>query len=124
MRNFTQKTLPVCLFSLLAGLCNGLLGAGGGILLVYGLKKHCRRELPDPRTAFTTALAVMVPLSAFSAWRYARAGHLQASALHPLILPAVVGGMLGALLLRVFSPRALSRLFSAVVLVSGIVLVL
>lgn len=124
MQDFIQKTLPVCLFSLLAGLCNGLLGAGGGILLVYGLKKCCRRDSADPRAAFTTALAVMVPLSAFSAWRYARAGHLPLHTLSSLVLPAAVGGMLGALLLRCFTPRALTRLFSLVVLISGIVLVL
>ena len=66
----------------------------------------------------------MLPLSALSAWQYFKNGHLGDNNLGLLILPALAGGALGAWLLRRLSPRALSRIFAAVVLVSGIVLVI
>ncbi len=123
MRKSAWKIIPVCLLGLLAGLLNGLLGAGGGIVIVYGLNKLCRGQLRDPRAAFAGALAVMVPLSLFSIWRYARSGQIPQGAWQPLVLPAVLGGITGALLMRVLSARTLSRLFAAIVLISGIVLV-
>ena len=117
------QILPLIAIGLGAGFLNGLLGAGGGILIVFGLRKLLKRSLKDPRAIFPTAIAVMLPLSLLSAWQYARAGSLQLSYFGWLILPAIAGGVIGALLLRRISVKALSRLFAAVVLISGIVLV-
>ena len=122
MRRFLKKTLPVCLLGLVAGLINGLLGAGGGIVIVLGLKKRLEKERGDTRSLYTSALAVMLPLSLVSVWRYARAGQISTARISAFLLPALLGGALGALLLRRFSPRVLSRLFSALVLMSGILL--
>lgn len=118
------QILPLIAIGLGAGFLNGLLGAGGGILIVFGLRKLLKRSLKDPRAIFPTAIAVMLPLSLLSAWQYARAGSLQLSYFGWLILPAIAGGVIGALLLRRLSVKALSRLFAAVVLISGLVLVL
>ena len=118
------QILPLIAIGLGAGFLNGLLGAGGGILIVFGLRKLLKRNLKDPRAIFPTAIAVMLPLSLLSAWQYARAGSLQLSYFGWLILPAIAGGVIGALLLRRLSVKALSRLFAAVVLISGLVLVL
>ena len=122
-RNFLAVRL-LWLLGLLGGLLNGLLGAGGGIILVAGLRAIYKGKLPDPRSVYVSAIAVMLPLSALSAWRYATAGHLPSAPLHALLLPALAGGATGALLLRRLAPRTLARLFAAVVLVSGVVLVI
>jgi uncharacterized membrane protein YfcA len=121
-----RRAVGYVLFLLLIGWCggflNGLLGAGGGILLVYGLRLLLRRE-EEGREIFVTALAVMMPLSALSVWRYAQSGALSLQLLGVILLPAVAGGLFGAWLLPKISTRALSRLFSAVVLLSGILMV-
>ena len=123
MKPHFLQMLPLFAIGLGAGFLNGLLGAGGGILIVFGLGKLLKGRLEDERAIYPTAIAVMLPLSLLSVWQYARAGSLELSHLSWLILPAVAGGALGAFLLRRFSPNALSRLFAAVVLVSGLVLV-
>lgn len=118
------QILPLFVIGLGAGFLNGLLGAGGGILIVFGLRRLLRGRLKDPRAIYPTAIAVMLPLSLLSVWQYARAGSLELSDLAWLILPAIAGGAIGALLLRRLSVKTMSRLFAAVVLISGLVLVL
>ena len=118
------QILPLIAIGVGAGFLNGLLGAGGGILIVFGLRKLLKGQLKDPRAIYPTAIAVMLPLSLLSVWQYARAGSLEPTRLAWLIPPAIVGGVIGALLLRRLSPKALSRLFAAVVLISGLVLAL
>ena len=126
MRFFHRNLITVCLLALLGllgGLLNGLLGAGGGIVIVAGLRAIYKKGLHDARSVYVSAIAVMLPLSLVSVWRYATAGLLPNAPFQALILPAIAGGASGALLLRHLTPRTLSRLFAAVVLVSGIVLV-
>ena len=111
------------LIGLGAGFINGLLGAGGGILIVLGLNRLIGKGLRDKRSVFASAIAVILPLSALSAVQYFKQGSLDGVMISWLILPAVVGGALGGFLLRRLSPKFRSRLFAAVVLISGIVLV-
>ena len=114
-----------------AGLINGLLGTGGGILLICLM-----RRLPPDRTPFSpltpdagdrdiyaAALAVMLPISIFSALRYARTGALDVAAFTPLILPSIAGGVLGGFLLDRLRVSWLRWLFSLLVLFSGIVMI-
>ena len=123
MKLFFSKTLPIVGIGVAAGFLNGLLGAGGGIIIVFGLGLLIGKDLPDPRSIYASAIAVMLPLSALSAWQYVQKGYLESVRLGFLILPAIAGGALGAWLLRRLSPGLLSRIFAAVVLLSGIVMV-
>jgi uncharacterized membrane protein YfcA len=123
MRDFFTKTLPVCLLGLLAGTLNGLLGAGGGIVIVMGLRALLKKERHEPRSVYASAIAVMLPLSVISVWRYAQMGHVDVRHAKGLLLPALIGGAIGALVLRRLTPRFLSRLFSVLVILSGLMLV-
>ena len=107
-----------------AGCVNGLLGAGGGILIVFALRRLLAGRRADPRSAYVCAVATILPLSLISAVRYLRQGNIDLKAAAILILPAAIGGCLGAFLLRKLSPTVLSRLFAAVVLTSGITMLL
>ena len=71
-----------------AGLLNGLLGAGGGIILVRGAEKVMPREYHDSRDVFANALCVMLPLSAVSALAYVLRGSVHGLEFAPFILPA------------------------------------
>lgn len=119
-----KKTLPVCLLGVAAGLLNGALGAGGGILIVLGLRKLQKNEGRDARDVYVSALCVMLPVSLFSLYRYVAGGHVSPAQFSPLVLPCVGGALLGAWLLRHVSARALSRVFALLLLVSGVVLLL
>lgn len=113
--------LPLLAVGLGAGLLNGALGAGGGILIVLCLRPMLQET--DRRRAYTTALSVTLPLSLLTLARYWRGGALQSTAPLTLLLPALLGGALGALLLRRLPQGVLSRMFAAVVLLSGILMV-
>ena len=122
MTHFTKRLLPVLLLGALAGFLNGLLGAGGGIPIVLGLSLLFGNKASDGRRFFTTALAIMLPLSLFSAYRYAKTVLLTDAQLLAVMLPALAGGAVGAGLLKRLSIRALNRIFATVMALSGIFL--
>lgn len=134
MRETTPTPIPWLLLALTgvgAGLLNGLLGAAGGILLVAVLPRltppaalyppavplgryHERRDI------LATALAVMLPVSAVSGVFYWLNGvRPSPTLLLLLILPAALGGLLGAKLLGKLPDRVLKKIFAALVVVAG-----
>ena len=119
------KTLPFLLaIGLGAGFINGLLGAGGGILVVLGLRRLFANKVPNVHSFYATSIAVMLPLSAWSAWQYYSRGNLPTVPFTTFILPALLGGLAGALLLRKIRPRVINRLFAALVLMAGVFMVI
>lgn len=115
-----NKGSGALILGFLAGLLNGLLGAGGGIILVRGADKVLPREYHDGRDIFANALAVMLPLSAVSAIAYVLRGSVHGLDFAPFVLPAVIGGAGGGLLLAIIDTRLLRLIFSALVVWSGI----
>ncbi len=117
-RRFTPKILSVVIpFG--AGIVNGLLGTGGGILLLFVLRRKAAAQ-----DAFATALACILPLSVLSVWLYCQSGTvsvgdlLSADAL-PYLLGAIPGGVLGAWLLDRLKLSVVQYLFTALLLFSG-----
>lgn len=108
----------------LAGFANGLLGAGGGILIVFALAWACAEALPEARDLYANALCVMLPISAVSCIRYALSGHLQIEGFGVFALPAIAGGILGGLLLGKLKAKPLKKLFGALVIYSGVILMI
>ena len=92
---------------LLAGLLNGLLGAGGGTVVVPMLEK-C--GLP-PRKAHATSIAVIVPLCALSAALYLRGGSLTLKAALPYVPAGLIGAAVAAKLLPHIPEKLLRRIF-------------
>ncbi|MBR2354183.1 MAG: sulfite exporter TauE/SafE family protein [Clostridia bacterium] len=118
-----KSLVTLSFFGFLAGLCNGLLGAGGGIPVVFGLLMTEERRLA-PRDVYANALCVMLPLSAISCLRYAFAGNLSLSDALPFLVPAIIGGTVGAILLGRLKNEILGKLFGVLVVWSGILLIL
>ena len=110
--------------ALLAGLANGLLGAGGGIIVVYAFNMCLEGKLSDPRDIFANALCVMLPISAVSCVGYALMGKLTDNGLGTFIIPAVLGGICGGLLLGKINASLLRKLFAGIVIYSGITLMI
>ena len=107
-----------------AGLINGLLGAGGGILVVFALSALLGAEGEDRRDLYANALCVMLPISALSCLRYAAAGNLPTKGFGLYALPAIAGGVVGGILLGRVNGVWLKRLFGALVIWSGILLMI
>lgn len=124
-RKTTRSIVIFILVCIAAGFINGLLGAGGGILLVWTFGACIR----DPggeavRDTFAATLAAVVPITALSSFLYNSTSLPDTAEMAPLILPAMAGGVIGALLLGRIPTAFLKKIFAVLVLYSGISMVL
>ena len=105
---------------LAAGLINGLLGTGGGIILVFAISCFCKNTLPDRRDVCANALVVTLALTLLSTTLYIGGGNAPPADLSRFVLPGAVGGLAGGFLLGKITPTALGKLFAVLLVVSGI----
>lgn len=101
----------------LAGLANGLFGAGGGMFLVPLFTRWSKLE---ERKAFATSVAVILPLSLVSAGIYWFKGALDLSAAWPYLLGGLMGGFLSGKIFQRVSLTLLRRAFGLFLLYGGI----
>lgn len=121
------RTGVILLLGVLSGLVNGLLGAGGGILIVYALSYALKGREDgefDSRDLYANALCVMLPVSAVSCVRYALAGNLSTDGFAVYAVPAIAGGIVGGFLLSKLKASVTKKLFAALVIWSGIILII
>lgn len=105
----------------LAGLLNGLFGAGGGLVLVPLLIGWLKLE---EKHAFATSVAIIFPLSIVSYVLFClQGGNVWKDAL-PYLLGGIVGGGLSIKLFRNISAVWLHRLFGILILYGAIKAVL
>ena len=98
-------TLPI---GLAVGLANGLFGAGGGTVLVPALERFKPLET---HKAHATSLAVILPLSIVSAVIYVWGVEVDWPAVGLVSAGGVLGGIIGARLLKKISAGWLNMLF-------------
>ena len=104
-----------------AGLVNGLLGAGGGMLLVPLLIRWCGLE---DKHAFATALSIMLPLSVVSILVCAMRETLPWNDALPYLAGGILGGIAAGLLFQKVSANLLHKLLGAFILWGGVRLLL
>lgn len=104
-----------------AGLVNGLLGTGGGIITVlFFTKIYADKSLYSTKDIFAMTLASSAIMSFSSAIFYLQGGAFSFSDAKPYILPAVAGGIIGAVLLEKLNSNILKKVFSLLVIWAGI----
>ena len=113
-RGFVLVTL---VSGILAGMLNGFLGSGGGIIVVFVLGLL----LPDRDTKdiFATAVLSVLPMSAVSAYFYHRGGGVDLTVYAPYYSSALFGGVLGAVLFDKISTTLLKTVFAVLMLWAG-----
>ena len=86
-------------------------------------KERARGKVKRQSAAFGVLQRVgrsfMLPVSVVSLINYTAAGHLPQADFAPILIPCVVGGLAGALLLDRVNTTALQRLFALIVIWSG-----
>jgi len=120
----TKNKLFLPIMGVFAGIANGLLGAGGGIIVVYALNAALGASVRDPRDVFANALCIMLPISGVSVIGYALMGKLSFEGLGSFVLPAIVGGVCGGFLLGKINAAFLQKLFAVIVIYSGLMLMI
>ena len=105
----------------LAGILNGLFGAGGGLALVPLLSGWLHLK---EKQAFATSIAIILPLSIVSFTIYCvQGGDVWTDSL-PYLLGGIVGGAIATSLFHRISATWLHRLFSLLLFCGGIKAVL
>lgn len=123
IRDKNKTLLKLLLLGTAAGFVNGLLGSGGGIIAVFGLTSLIA-DSDGKRDVFANALAVMIPVSLVSAISYISAGRTDLDGFGVYIIPAAIGGVIGAFLLDRIRVPVIKKLFAALVIWSGIYLMI
>ena len=109
----------------LSGLINGLLGAGGGIIITYYLSHILSDEKKSENGVFANAVATMLPISAASLFLYLFKGYIYFNNTLLSLLPsALIGGILGAFLLTKLKLKIVKLIFSILITVSGLMMIL
>jgi len=110
------KKIIASFFGVLIGLINGTVGAGGGLVAVPLIKSF---DTPL-KQSHSTAVALLLPISAVSAFFYLRAGNVSFSDASPFIIPSVLGALLGTYLLHKIPTKALKKIFSLFMIYAGV----
>lgn len=112
------KKLILTLCGLCAGFINGLLGTGGGIIIIFAMSKIFPDS--DPKDRFATAIACILPMSVVSAGYYLKDNSVALTDAAMYILPALSGGVIGALLLCKIKAELLKKIFACLVIWAGV----
>ena len=110
------------LLGVAAGVCSGLLGIGGGIILVpalvflFGFSQH---------QAQGTTLAMMVPpIGILAAWTYFRSGDVNVKVALLLCLGFLAGSLIGAKFGLNLSETSLRKVFGAALMLIALKMLL
>ena len=99
-----------------AGVANGLFGGGGGMLVVPMLSSLLNYQA---KKAHATAILIILPLSIASGILYFIFGNFKVDVGIPVTIGAIVGGIIGALLLSKLSARWVVYIFCVIMAVAG-----
>ena len=102
-----------------AGFLGGLVGAGGGIVLFFVLGALYGKSTKENLILASASVLVFCVISLFF---YQGNSTLSIGRLLAVGIPAAAGGITGALLLRRVPQAALKKLFAAVILISGVIM--
>ncbi|HHU49520.1 MAG: sulfite exporter TauE/SafE family protein [Caldicoprobacterales bacterium] len=107
--NKQARLIKIILIGLGTGLCNGLFGAGGGMIAVPSMVHILKLDEHD---AHATAIAVILPLAAISAYIYFTNGFLDMDRSIPVAVGGIIGGIIGAFLLHRIPSKWLHKIFA------------
>jgi len=105
----------------LIGSINGFFGGGGGMLCVPLLNKVLKEET---KKAHATAILVILPITIASAVMYYFNGFLEVNNMLLTMGGVIVGGIVGALLLKKLPAKVVGLVFALLMIAAGIKMVI
>ena len=111
-----MKNILFFVTGLVSGFVNGILGTGGGTVVVPSI------ELlgVDTKKSHSTAIAVILPITAVSAFVYFKQGNMDLKSTAILSVCGCVGGVIGAKFLKKIPPAYLKIAFGISMIAGGI----
>ena len=112
-----KNKLILVLIGALTGFCNGFFGGGGGMVVVPMLTMMLKFE---QKSAHATAIAIILPTTIISATVNLINNNFELSIGLPTVIGVFIGGVIGALLLKIINNKTLVKIFYAVMFIAGI----
>jgi len=116
-----MKIIKYILIGIITGLVNGLFGSGGGTIVVPALTILLCME---DHKAHATAIAIILPLTIISSFFYIKGNYVDIPLTVKVALGGIVGGYIGAKLLKLIPERALSITFGGFMILAAIRMVI
>lgn len=110
-----MKKFALMLGGAVTGLLNGLLGAGGGMVVVPILNKRV-----EQRKAHATSVSIILPICIVSAISYLNSGTVTFSDVTPYLWWGVLGAVIGSWLLPRINETLLKKVFALLMIWAGI----
>ena len=104
----------------LSGMTNGVLGAGGGIILVFMLAHLLKGRANGSKEAFAISCVAVLAFSMMSCISYTVKGTVSFDDAKIYLLPALIGGLIGALVLHRINTALLKKIFAVLLIYGGI----
>ena len=121
-RPFHKKQIFLLILSgAVIGFLNGFFGGGGGMVCVPILQRVLSLSSKE---SHATAIAVIFPLSYISASVYVFNRVIESVPFLTIALGVVVGGILGAYVLKFMPPKAVRIIFALLMLAGGVRLII
>lgn len=108
--------LKIVVLGVFAGLVNGFLGSGGGMVIVPGLVFIGMEQ----KQAHASSLLVIAPISLVSFFVYFSNGFIRWEDSAPLLIGSVAGGVAGAFFLDRINKKVLEWVFTGIIIFSGV----
>jgi uncharacterized membrane protein YfcA len=121
MLRFDRKNIIYAAAGILAGILNGLFGAGGGLILVPMLVRAAKL---DVEKALPTSIAVILPMCIVSCIQRYSLQHFELSMLWPYLAGGLIGGIAGGLTYKKVPKIWLRRILGLFILYAGVKMIL
>jgi len=115
--NEKLRTVLLIFSGILVGLCNGLLGGGGGIICIAVLAPLLRLSAKE---SHATALFIMLPVTVVSVIVYLVSGRVDWLLTLFATVGIVIGGAIGAKLLRKLRTPVVQIIFALFLIFAGV----
>lgn len=106
----------IALSGVIIGIINTLLGACGGIVAVESLK----RNSVDQKKAHATSIAIILPMTVFSAIIYLINDKTKVTDSVVFIIPGILGAFCGSRILPELNGNLLRKVFSGFIIYAGV----
>lgn len=108
--------IKTVMIGLLAGIVNGLFGSGGGVIVVPALTAFFSFE---QYKAHATAIAIILPITLVSSFFYIKGKYIDFNIAIWVAIGGIIGGFIGAVLLKKIPSRILRIAFGAFMLIAA-----
>ena len=102
--------LAYLLIGAVTGVCSGIFGIGGGIVIVPALLYFAK--LPQKTAVGTSLAALLLPVGALGVWTYWKGGHVETRGALLIAAGLLVGTYAGSLFAQTLSEATMRKVFA------------